>query len=192
MEWFTADWHLFHKNIIRYCNRPFETVEEMNNEIIQRTNALVKPNDTLRILGDFCFSRASFDNAKWAREQIKCKNVHLITGNHDDKSVHSLFSSVNSLGFVKFERREIILCHYAMYVWNKKHYGSWHLYGHSHGTIEERLNELEPDRKSLDVGVDNAARLTGLYSPFSFDYLEDLFYRNEPEHEDFFESRVNG
>ncbi len=41
--WFTADFHLGHKNIIRYCNRPFETVEEMNQAILERLNALRFP-----------------------------------------------------------------------------------------------------------------------------------------------------
>ena len=52
--WFTADFHLGHKNIIRYCNRPFETVEEMNHTILERLNACVKANDILYFLGDFC------------------------------------------------------------------------------------------------------------------------------------------
>jgi len=52
--WFTADFHLGHKNIIRYCNRPFDTVEEMNRTILDRLNSLVKTNDFLYFLGDFC------------------------------------------------------------------------------------------------------------------------------------------
>jgi calcineurin-like phosphoesterase family protein len=52
--WFTADFHLGHKNIIRYCNRPFDTVEEMNRPIIERLKSLVKPNDILYFLGGFC------------------------------------------------------------------------------------------------------------------------------------------
>jgi calcineurin-like phosphoesterase family protein len=43
--WFAADFHLGHKNIIRYCNRPFDTVEEMNRAILERLNSLVKAND---------------------------------------------------------------------------------------------------------------------------------------------------
>jgi calcineurin-like phosphoesterase family protein len=49
--WFTADFHLGHKNIIRYCNRPFGTVEEMNRTILDRLNNLVKANDILYFLG---------------------------------------------------------------------------------------------------------------------------------------------
>jgi calcineurin-like phosphoesterase family protein len=51
--WFTADFHLGHKNIIRYCKRPFDTVEEMDRIIIERLNSLVKTNDILYFLGDF-------------------------------------------------------------------------------------------------------------------------------------------
>jgi calcineurin-like phosphoesterase family protein len=45
--WFTADFHFGHNNIIRYCNRPFRSVEEMDQTILERLNASVKPNDTL-------------------------------------------------------------------------------------------------------------------------------------------------
>lgn len=48
--WFTADFRLGHKNIMRYCNRPFDTVEEMNRTIIERLNSLVKANDILYFL----------------------------------------------------------------------------------------------------------------------------------------------
>lgn len=51
--WFTADFHLGHANIIRYCSRPFSTVEEMDQAIVERLNASVKPNDVLYFLGDF-------------------------------------------------------------------------------------------------------------------------------------------
>ena len=51
--WFTADFHLGHKNIIRYCNRPFDTVEEMNRTILEQLNSLVKTNGILYFLGDF-------------------------------------------------------------------------------------------------------------------------------------------
>ncbi len=52
--WFTSDFHLGHFNIIRYCNRPFADTQEMNEAIVERMNASVKPNDVLYFLGDFC------------------------------------------------------------------------------------------------------------------------------------------
>jgi len=53
--WWTSDYHFSHFNIIRYCNRPFKTVEEMNETIIRKHNERVKPKDTVFFLGDFIF-----------------------------------------------------------------------------------------------------------------------------------------
>ena len=54
MVWFTADFHLGHSNIIRYCERPFASAAEMDEEILVRMNECVKPDDELYFLGDFC------------------------------------------------------------------------------------------------------------------------------------------
>lgn len=51
--YFTSDLHLGHDNIIRFCNRPFSSVEEMNDRIIQNYNSIVHKNDLVYILGDF-------------------------------------------------------------------------------------------------------------------------------------------
>jgi hypothetical protein len=79
--WFTADFHLGHKNIIRYCNRPFDTVEEMNRTIIERLNSLVKTNDVLYFLGDFCIGPKA--RAVELRREIRCKKMFAVPGNHD-------------------------------------------------------------------------------------------------------------
>ena len=71
--WFTADYHLGHANIIKYCNRPFKSLEHMNSEIIRRHNSRVKPNDTVFFLGDFCFK-----NSKNRGEGINLKAEHWI------------------------------------------------------------------------------------------------------------------
>ena len=74
--WFTADFHLGHKNIIRYRNRPFDTVEEMNRVILERLNGLVKANDTLYFLGDFCIGPKG--RAAELRREIRCKKVFAV------------------------------------------------------------------------------------------------------------------
>ena len=68
--WFTADFHLGHQNIIRYCNRPFPTVSEMDDEILVRMNACVAEADTLFFLGDFC--RGTGKEALAYRRRIRC------------------------------------------------------------------------------------------------------------------------
>jgi calcineurin-like phosphoesterase family protein len=85
--WFTADTHFSHENIIRYCNRPFKDVDEMNEKMIRNWNAVVQLEDTVFHIGDFSM-RSLF---KKFRERLN-GNVILISGNHDGESpIHSIF-----------------------------------------------------------------------------------------------------
>gem|GEM_PF-1823314 len=79
--WFTSDFHLGHFNIIRYCNRPFADTREMDEVIVDRLNASVKPNDTLCFLGDFCLGK--HDNVAAYRNRLACQAIHFIDGNHN-------------------------------------------------------------------------------------------------------------
>ena len=72
--WFTSDFHLGHFNIIRYCKRPFADTREMNAAILERLNALVKPDDVLYFLGDFCMGGPKA--VTFYRDQIACKTIH--------------------------------------------------------------------------------------------------------------------
>lgn len=76
MVFFTADTHLYHANIIKYCGRPFASVGEMNRTIIENWNAVVSNDDTVYHLGDICFRYP---------EVIKSLNgkIWLVRGNHD-------------------------------------------------------------------------------------------------------------
>lgn len=161
MIYFTADTHFNHKNIIQYSNRPFQSVEEMNQSLIDNINALVKSNDELYHLGDFAFG-----NVEKFRRQINCKNLHIIFGNHDREARLNkhLFSSYSDFREIKVFGKSITLCHYAMRVWNKSHHGAYHLYGHSHGSLPD-----DPNSRSFDCGVDCHG-----YKPISFDEVTQL------------------
>lgn len=146
-SWFASDYHFDHKNILKYDKRPFDSVEEMNEEIISNHNALVSDDDDVYFLGDFCFSNKAEDYLK----QLK-GNLYFIRGNHDNSDIIRLYKKYGTyLGDFKEIRvngTNITLCHYAMKVWNKSHYGAWHLYGHSHGSLPDDINS-----NSFDVGV---------------------------------------
>lgn len=143
---FTSDTHFGHKNIIHHCARPFGSVEEMDDKLIENWNARVRPDDDVWHLGDFCFR-----NAKNAETYLLRLNgrKHLVWGNHDPDKVRTLphWASSQPYAEIKINRQRIVLFHYAMRVWNQSHRGSIQLFGHSHGN-------LNGTHRSLDVGCD--------------------------------------
>jgi len=143
MIYFSSDKHFNHKNILRYSNRPFSTVEEMNEEIIGRHNSRVNPEDTVYDLGDFAFSNHKYFLSRLNGNIIRIKGSH----DRDMKSPRMLVIKPEGLLDEYGNQRSITLCHYAMRTWETSHYGSFHLFGHSHGN-------LEPYGLSFDVGVD--------------------------------------
>lgn len=144
---FTADTHFNHKAIIWYCNRPYKSVEDMNESIVFRWNEVVRPNDTIYHLGDFSFRGQKYKEVLAALNG----NIYLIQGNHDRGPIlkDKRFKEVTLMKSIDVDKVSLVLCHYAMRVWHKSHYGSWQLYGHSHG----RLADLSLS-KATDVGVD--------------------------------------
>lgn len=153
INWFTSDTHFGHANIIEYCNRPFSDVEEMDDVIIDGINGCVTINDTLYHLGDFSFGKNNLEKVREYRGRIRCKNIHLILGNHDysirnNLDIQKIFSSVSDLKQVKLNNQKYILCHYPLEIWNAKHHGSVHLYGHTH---EDNIKKM---KGRLNVGVD--------------------------------------
>ena len=162
--WFTADFHLGHANIIRFCSRPFTTVGEMDQAILERLNASVKANDILYLLGDFCMGGHARVVAY--RRRIRCQKIFAVPGNHD-KQARKLKEDLlwlDNLAEVSIHGQRIVLCHYALHVWNRSNHGSWHLYGHSHGRLLETPNSL-----SMDVGVD-----THDFRPWHYDEIADI------------------
>lgn len=163
MIYFTADEHYGHKNIIRFCKRPFKNTQEMNLTIIKNHNSVVKDTDTVYHLGDFSFLSSHATN----------EIITLLNGNHifvqgsHDKPIKKLRPFINQIEEIVIEKQIIVLCHYAMRTWSKSHYGSWQLYGHSHGT-------LPPIGKQWDVGVDNND-----FSPRSFNDIKNIMQERD-------------
>ena len=145
--WFTSDTHFGHANIIKYCNRPFETVDAMDRSLIELWNATIALKDEVWHLGDFAFRGLPADTYLQALNGRK----HLIWGNHDDERSRQCDGWMTSRPYWELRLNKsmppIVLFHYGMRVWNRSFHGALHLFGHSHGT-------LPGTRKSVDVGVD--------------------------------------
>lgn len=168
MIFFTADEHYGHTNIIKYCNRPFKNVYQMDDVLIQRHNEKVHKNDIVYHLGDFCLKK----NVHVLEYVYKLKGTHIfLKGSHDRwlKESHAKILTINKKG------TQITLCHYSMRTWPRSHYNTWHLYGHSHG-------KLPGIGKSMDVGVD-----TNNFYPYSLDEIEKIM-NSKPDNQ----NKVNG
>jgi calcineurin-like phosphoesterase family protein len=100
----------------------------------------------LYVVGDFTLGGE--DVARHYREQIACRRVHLIKGNHDRPSVSKVFGPMPHIKKIRVEGQKVILCHYPMMTWEGRGRGYAHLYGHVHNAIEFG------SRGSMNVGWD--------------------------------------
>lgn len=176
MWFFTADLHLNHSNIVKYSKRPFmndfeasllkmvengsipinevtiskETTELMTDTIIESINNVVGRRDYLVIAGDFCYSRSKTreTDVKSLRKRIRCENVFLVLGNHDDrKTCAKYFQCLENYTF-NIDGQKIFVSHYPCRSWDKKMYGTWMLYGHVHGSFDyEDKNGFSKERE---------------------------------------------
>lgn len=162
---FTSDTHFSHKHVIKYCERPFKTLDEMDESLIESWNKQVQPDDVIYHLGDF-----SLTNPQKTVKILERLNgeIYLIKGNHE-KSVlgkeitRKFFKSISDVKKLYIDDKMIFMSHYSHRVWDKSQHGSYHIFGHSHGD----LNHLDLGL-SMDVGVDSIYKIFGEYRPISW------------------------
>lgn len=146
---FTSDTHFFHRNIIKYCHRPFASPDEMNRAIVAIWNRQVGRNDRVYHLGDVSFGGLSETFQLLAQLNGE---ICLISGNHDDALtadpyLRERFAFIRPYHEEKMYGREVVMCHYPIAQWRNAQRGAWHLYGHTHGCYEMHS-------AALDVGID--------------------------------------
>lgn len=176
--WFTSDTHFNHANIIKYCNRPFSSVGEMNETLIAKWNERVKPNDTLYHIGDVCMG--SVDDAPAVLERLNGQKF-LVAGNHDKRmrkheSFAKHFEWIKDYFELEIKGEGLLISmhHYARLTWNRSHRGAWALSGHSHGTLPEILPSTLDKGKQLDVGSD-----IHNYAPISYSEVKEIMSHKE-------------
>jgi len=158
-KFYTADLHLDHFRIIGLCHRPFSTLEEMQNTLINNWNSVVSVNDDVYVLGDFCFSPAIFNEYIQKLNGVK----HFLTGNHDARAIKAVITKKKNdtkkiyqncifhgnMLEVKDSGYKLVLCHYPIQEWNGFYKGTKMLHGHTHGSIGRSFKD-----NAFDVGVD--------------------------------------
>ena len=174
--YFTSDLHFGHKNIIRFDNRPFNTVEEMDRALIKRWNAKVHDDDLVYVLGDISW----YDDEKTAEilSSLKGRKI-LIKGNHDRIPVHGkvkrFFEEITDYKEITLEgNRHIILCHYPIVFFNRHHYGSYMFYGHVHNSHEWQMTEsYKRELEELDIKCNmfNVGTMVRNYEPVTFEEI---------------------
>ena len=155
---FTADTHFWHVSAATRFRKGFESVEHMNEVLVENWNKKVKRDDLVCHLGDLSFGGK--EKTASILNRLNGRKV-LVLGNHDTKSFLGLketdhIERVERMMEVKMidpdtadGYQRIVLCHFPMLTWNRAHYGAWHLHGHCHGSLDGKF-----DGKRLDVGVD--------------------------------------
>lgn len=182
MDWFTADPHFGHGNILKFCGRPHmsdeekrlakedrygrwrvsqETIDRHDDDLISKINDRVGVKDRLIIGGDFCWG--GVEAARKYLDRIKCKNVWLIEGNHDKRETGRLFARTMIEGTISCHGQDIYFHHRPQRSWYGSFDGAWHLYGHVHANMQWE-DEAEDWMLTKDIGVDACG-----YVPLSYD-----------------------
>ena len=161
---FTSDTHFLHENIIKYCKRPFKSIEENDAELIRRWNEKVPEDGIVFHLGDVAFGDP--DKVDEILKQLNGK-IYLVIGNHDWRRIVNQhkwrFEIMTQQINMKIGKRHVILNHYPMLAYAGAWRGvdaSYQLFGHVHtspytdeGLDQQRMKYLFTTQ--YDVGVDN-------------------------------------
>ena len=173
--YFIADCHFGHKNIIKYCNRPYYSTEEMDEDIINKWNKKVCKNDKIYIIGDLFYY--SLNNVESVLNRLHGKKT-LIRGNHDDfflKKINGnrFFEEITMYREMQLGKNFLTLCHYPMYSWrNSRRENSYLVFGHVHNNKDMFWFDYycQNDR-TLNAGVD-----INNFEPVNFDELKNNNY----------------
>ncbi|AHX01085.1 putative phosphoesterase [Nitrincola phage 1M3-16] len=162
-SYLVSDIHLFHKNILKFTKRPYNSLEEMHEGTVEEWNKVIKQGDIVYHLGDL-----SFLGMKHSQEPLYNilnslqGTIYMLKGNHDYSDLwkahraaqedgrlrRGIFFEDSPYREVKHNKKKIILCHYPIICWNGQHHGTLHAWGHSHNNLQLNLG------KAMDVGWD--------------------------------------
>ena len=176
----TSDLHFSHINCIKYCNRPFSSIEEMDQTIINNWNNKVEQNDLVFIIGDIIYGVNKKKYLETLKSYIFQLNgtIKLIPGNHDriDDIINytgwnGKLEVINNYIYeynAYYLSKTIIMSHYPLLRWPRMARGSWHLYGHVHN------NEHFDHGLSYNVGVDD-----NNFTPLTLTEIKEIMIKKD-------------
>lgn len=171
---FTSDLHIGHRNVIRFCHRPFEDIKEMSEKLIENWNSVVGENDIVFDLGDMFW----FDGRHDVKRFVEKLNgfIYKVPGNHDMdcKTLFSLCNTdkvevlddINTVWITGYnpetskKTQEVVVCHYPLATFPHWEHAI-QVFGHIHsGPLSENMvdipgKDLLLNKNQYDVGVDN-------------------------------------
>lgn len=156
--WFISDTHFDHKNIIKYCRRPFANAREMNQVLLNNWNNQVKNNDVVYCLGDISFGKKSRKSSYWLTKlngDIRC-----VYGNHEEKSLGRPYE------LLKYKGYNFLLIHNHR---KAKDFDGWIIHGHEHNNNLKKHPFIDGENKRINVSVE-----TINYKPVSLDKIISL------------------
>ena len=178
MKFFTADTHFNHKTLLNLgLGRPFNDIIEHDETIISNWNKKVSNKDDVYVLGDMFWGMNEYQIQSYM-DRLK-GHKHLIIGNHDKIGVYvksNRFVEITQYKEIEVNDKPVILNHFPLAEWDGFYYGSYHLYGHTHGTFNlasETLKRKRPNGNCWDVGVDN-----NNYEPVSMEEIIEKIDKN--------------
>lgn len=176
-----SDTHFDHENIIKYCDRPFSSLEEMDETMIENWNSAVSTQDVVLHLGDIAMARpeVALEYARRLNGQIL-----MTRGNHDDLAagdapfpvVNSHYFTYEDLDFwcthwpvreVEQDRREA-----PLYASPPDWFDGWVLHGHVHNNHVEEFPFVDPETKHINLSVEVTE-----YSPVSMETIVEAIRR---------------
>lgn len=160
--WFVSDLHLSHKNIIKYCSRPFDNVDQMNEILIQNWNKKIGVEDRVFVLGDFAL--CGKDKIIEFGNQLKGKKI-LVLGNHESGSLKTYFEA----GFELIYRHPIYFNNWILSHVPLPNCPCVNIHGHLHQKkVDDCIDFKKGKYPYINVSVDQIN-----FSPIKLEEIEE-------------------
>lgn len=144
-----SDLHLDHENIIKYCDRPFDSVDDMNEALVENWNRVVESEDTVLYLGDFGWW--DVENVREWYSKLNGEMV-LVRGNHDEFDSGDVPFPVVESCTISHDEKEFYCEHHPIEVPDEANW--WHIHGHHHNNFPDEYPLFDPETRRLNISCE--------------------------------------